>query len=232
MMNITDTNSQVDAIVSTDNILPAAEALRNRRQHLQKCYRDCQRLHLKTQRIVSFWNQAVEDGGAVGSGGLGICRQKIQAAWQGCLGTLVYAGVAALYVAVIQFAAVTNPVIIRLSIWLGIGGYGAFFYQWTKQSYKRLLCPLWIGFAATWISMSAAGYLFLCMGLLVWIRSGHCCEYSGFPKAIVFDFFLSYGGLAMAFWLVESTTVTIVWATLMFTSLQGLFFHSSHPFGP
>lgn len=188
-------------------------------------HNECQRLHAKVRRMVYLWEALMEYEEARETDGLGrfrTDRRPVRCA--GMWGTLVYAVVAALYTQGLCYLAVTQPIMLRLSIWLGVGIYGMLFFQWNDQAYGKLFIPLWIAFIAALSAMTVLEYLFLAMGLLLWIRSGQrSCE-SGFWFRFGGDLLLSYGGLEMALWFSNSTSVAPVWATFIFCILQGFYF--------
>jgi hypothetical protein len=139
-------------------------------------------------------------------------------------GTLVFGILAALYAAVLQSLFILQPVMVKLSIWLGLGVYGVLFYHWQNTPFSMLIFPLWIGFSSAWISMTAAGYLFLAMGLLIWIRSGHFCFRSISFRRMGLDFILSYGGVVLISWCVAFFNMPLPWGVLIFWGFQCAYF--------
>jgi hypothetical protein len=188
----------------------------------------CQRLHLKAQWMVALWEEVAEGRNTgVLKGVMAYQRSKTAVRRKGFLGTLVYAGVAAIVAEGMHALGVTQPIMIRFLIWLAVGVYGVLYCQWTGQDYGALVLPLWIGFAAACSTMTILEYLVSAMGLLVWVRSGRCYRNRRFLRAVGLDLLFCYGGLAGMVWMAQSLRMALLWVIFAFFFLQGLFFYWS-----
>ena len=185
-----------------------------------------EQLHLKTQQMVSQWtkisetvpyidvkqNQPPKDDAPMS-------KKRMVA------GTLTLGCLAALYAVAMESFIQIQPVMLRLSIWLGLGVYGVLLCHWHSQPFLGgLLLPLWIGFSAAWISMTVMAYLFLTMSILIWIRCGLTCKCSLLLKRLGLDLLISYGGVVLVVWLLDLEVISAAWSVVIFFGLQCIHF--------
>lgn len=179
-------------------------------------------LHLKVQQMVSQWTKLSEvvldvdeEEGRPLKDDVPMSKKRM------FIGTLILGCLAALYATAIASFLPMRPVMLRLSIWLGLGVYGVFLCHWHHQPFlDGLLLPLWIGFSSAWISMTVIAYLFLTMGILSWIRSGLTSECSLSLTRLGLDLLLSYGGVALMIFIFDSSVISAAWGVLIFFGLQ------------
>ena len=208
------------------NSLPSKNSLKN-------LFEKREQLHLKVQQMVSQWTKLSEIA-------VGIDDRKDRPLKDDALmskrrmltGTLVLGCLAALYVTGIESFLQIRPFMLRLSIWLGLGVYGVLLCHWHHQPFlDGLLLPLWIGFSSAWISMTVTAYLFLTMGILIWICSGLTSERSCSPKRLGLNFLINYGSVALIVWFLDLAVISAAWGVLIFFGLQCThFLLSSDPF--
>jgi hypothetical protein len=195
-----------------------------KKQHNITTYlRHRRRLHLKVQYIVSQWDYWVKQVTPIGSfDNHEILDKKTSTRRTAFIGTLIYGCIATLYMFVLQNWIQPQPIMTRLSIWLGLGGYGILFFHWYERPYIKLILPLWIVFSAAWISMPVLHYIFWVNGFLVWIRSDSLSYNPAFFKVLGFDFLSSYMGMGLVVWLASVNENALISAVLIFFTFQAI----------
>ena len=68
--------------------------------------------------------------------------------------------------------------------------------------------------------MTVMAYLFLTMGILIWIRSGLTCDRSLLLKRLGLDLLFSYGSVALMVWLLDLVVISAAWGVLIFFGFQ------------
>ena len=179
-------------------------------------------LHLKAQQMVSQWTKISEAVPYIDAKqGRPPKDDTPTSKIRMLTGTLILGCLAALYAAATESFLQMQPVMLRLSIWLGLGVYGVLLCHWYHHPYLGgLLLPLWIGFSSAWISMTVMAYLFLTMGILIWIRSGLTCDRSLLLKRLGLDLLFSYGSVALMVWLLDLVVISAAWGVLIFFGFQ------------
>jgi hypothetical protein len=180
-------------------------------------------LHLKAQQVVSQWIKLSEAVPYIDAKQGRPPDDEASISKKGMLtGTLILGCLAVLYAAAMESFLPMQPVMIRLSIWLGLGVYGVLLCHWHHQPFLgRLLLPRWIGFSSAWISMTVMAYLFLTIGILIWIRSGlTSAEGSLLLKELGLDLLISYGSVTLILWLLDVVVISAAWSGLIFFGFQ------------
>lgn len=141
--------------------------------------------------------------------------------------TLVYGLISALTVmpaAWLLTGPIGWPMAFKLSLWADLCIYAIFLMRWSGKGIGAIVFPmaLLLG-TALWPGVYA-GFFFLGLGVLSWIRSG-CCFCRTPVRAVTAEVITVGGGAGLVALLSPGSTITLAIGIWLFFLVQGIYFY-------
>ncbi len=178
------------------------------------------RLHLKAQRVLLLWAALFEGRiEALPSNKTGLFGKAFPRRYSAEIvgAALLGAG----YALLMNEWSLAQPIMWRLSIWLGAGILGVLYFEERQFPLSRLFWPLWVGWVAAVCNISVSSYLFVITGLLALVRSdGSRADAKNYLRAGI-DFIVSYSAVTAVCIRPPSDSWTLMGTTSALMFLQG-----------
>ena len=140
--------------------------------------------------------------------------------------TIVYgilSAIAAMPLAGVLVAPLGWPVAFKLVLWAILAGYALLLAHWCQRRPIVLLFPLVLLLGAALWPGVYAGFFFMAMGVLAWIRSGICFDRTPF-RAVVAEILTLAGGAGLMAILTPAGTLAWTLSIWLFALIQSLYF--------